>query len=444
MIYPLIPTFSPLGEKGSCEKVQNSRSKLGSSVKMAQRFDKVLVLHIGTTKLLAVKAAFAADGTIRVDSWQRRDPKGFEEGLTRDSEAASETMKELLESVATTDELYGIPLYVVLSNAEIRNYSVSSSLYFPIAKTIEQEDIDRVTAQTRSVATIPLDETVIWTVPQEYLVNDLPEIKNPLGLEGKRLSVTLHLFTMRAAPYRGILHLLDRLELEVEEVVPKVLASSSVILREDEKTEGVLVLEMGGTLTELAYFGEGTLRWLKVVPWGGESVTDALGAKWGIPPKDAKRLKEEFGTLEPETAFEGETLSLADASGRTRLKIPVVDFHDAIRASYTKGIDFLAQEIEKVKEHHPQLFQVVFSGGATKLNGFLEWVQGKIPIPSRLGFGTGIYGPQELLAHPGHNAVLGLLKHVHAHGREAKEKYESLGLVARAVHQVKSWIHDYL
>jgi len=410
---------------------------------LREKDSAVLALHIGTSKLVALRASFKPDKTIVVESWKKIDAQGFEKGLVRDSEVATQEVKEILAEVAGEKPYYEFPLYTVVSNPEIRNYQVSSSLYFQGTKTIHEQDIQNVVRQTKTVATIPLDEVILSTVPQEYLVNDLPEIKNPLGLEGKRLSVTLHLFTLPITAYRGLTLLLDRLEIESEVIIPKGLTSSTMVLHEEEKNEGALLVEIGGHLSELFYFYQGSLKFSKILSWGSENITEQLALKWEIPPKDARRFKEEFGSLEESAHALEESIPYTDASGRVRLKIPLKIFQEEILKNMDAGLEILGTEIREVKNQYPHLYQLVFSGGCTKMNGFLELAQGKLTLPCRLGFGTGIQGPQELLAHPAYNAILGLLKYVSNLEAEGGRKPESLSLLSKTVNQVKGWIQDY-
>ncbi len=410
---------------------------------MKEKDPVVLALSIGTTQLVALRASFGENQVIRVEAWQKKDPAGFDKGLVRDSELATDEIRQILEQTAEDPEWYHLPLYGVISNPAIRTYRISSSLYFPGTKSIGEQDVERVISQTRAVATIPLDEVILCTVPQEYLVNDLPEVKNPLGLEGRRLSVTLHLFTMPVTAYQGLNHLFNRLEVEPELLIPRGLASSTLVLKEEEKRDGVLLVDVGGFLSELFYFYQGTLRFSKIIPWGTEAVTELISRQWEIPPRDARRLKEEFGTLEPGAAGAVDTIPYMDGAGRIRFKIPSALFQEKIQKGLEQGLALFESEIREIKSRFPHLYQLVFSGGATRMNGFLEFLQNKLSIPSRLGFGSGIQAPQELSAHPGYHGILGLLKYIHSPEPDARPRHAKPGLFSKTVDHFKGWVHDY-
>lgn len=410
---------------------------------MKEKDPGLLALYIGTTQLVALRAGFGADGALKVENWQKRDPAGFDKGLVRDSELATDEIRGLLEKTAEDTEWFNRPLYGVISNPAIKTYRVSSSVYFPGTKVISDLDVDRVISQTRAVATIPLDEVILCSVPQEYLVNDLPEVKDPVGLDGRRLSVTLHLFTMPIAAYQGLQRLFDRLEVETEMLIPKGLASATLLLKEEEKRDGVLLVDMGGDLTEFYYYYQGTLRFSKIIPWGTEAVTNRISRHWEMPPRDARKLKNEFGNLEPGASQQEDTIPYTDSTGRTRFKIPSAVFQDEIRKGLEEGFEILEKEIAETKKDFPELYQLVFSGGSTRMNGFLELAQGRLNIPVRLGFSSGIQAPQELAGDPGYHAVLGLLKYIYSPEPDTRQKNAKSGLVSKTVKQFKGWVHDY-
>ena len=75
---------------------------------MKEKAPGLLALYIGTTKLVALRAAFGADGALRVENWQRKDPSGFDKGLVRDSELATDEIRDLLEKAAEDTEWFNV------------------------------------------------------------------------------------------------------------------------------------------------------------------------------------------------------------------------------------------------------------------------------------------------------------------------------------------------
>lgn len=402
----------------------------------------VLVLAVGTAGVSALKASLKGDGSFQVEAWKKKAPAGFDQGLVRDAEIATETVESLLSEVAGRDGMYESPLYLAIQNSGLKSYRVNSSVYFPETKVIDEADVRKVVSQTKAVATIPLEEIILCDVPEEFLVNDLAEIRNPLGLEGRRLAVTQHIFTLPNTAHRGFTLLLDRLELEAESFIPQAVAAAALVLRDDEKREGALLWEIGGHVSQLLYYYQGALRAVRAIPWGGEVITERISRRWEIPARESRRMKEESANLAAPAAG-GEFLMSLDPAGKVRVRIEAGPFQEEIRKAAEEGLAACAGGIREIKAGYPEITQVVASGGTAAMEGFLELAQSKLDWPVRLGFAAGIHGPQELVSHPGSNGILGVLKYLSAGVREDRAGASKPGFMERTVRGVRGWIQDY-
>jgi cell division protein FtsA len=409
---------------------------------MRENDSPLLILSVGTSGVAALKASPKADGAFQIDAWKKKAPAGFDQGLVRDAEVATETVESLLSEVAGRDGMYEFPLYLTIQNSGLKSYRVNSSVYFPETKVIDEADVRKVVSQTKAVATIPLDDVILCDVPEEFLVNDLAEIKNPLGLEGRRLAVTQHIFTLPNTAYRGFTLLLDRLELEAEMFIPQGVAAACLVLREDEKREGVLLWEIGGQVSQLFYYYQGALRAVRTIPWGGEIITERIGRRWDIPARESRRMKEESANLSVPAAG-GEYLLSLDPAGKVRARVETAAFQEEIRKAAEEGLAACAEGIREIKAVYPEITQVVASGGMAAMEGFLELAQAKLEWPARLGFAAGIHGPQELISHPASNGILGALKYVSAGSADDRAVASRPGLMERTVRGVRGWIQDY-
>ena len=137
--------------------------------------DKVCYLaYVGTTKIAFLKASVKTPDRVEVSALSARLAYGFERGIVKDLVQASQTLADTVNDVVGTEERAITPCRLVVSNVYLKNYTFQSSVYFqgsPHPLTLK--DVRAAIAQTRSVATIPLQEVIVQAVPQEFLVNDL-------------------------------------------------------------------------------------------------------------------------------------------------------------------------------------------------------------------------------------------------------------------------------
>ena len=81
---------------------------------------------------------------------------------------------------------------------------------------------------------MPIDRDILHTIPQEYSVDMLDEIKNPIGMIGRRLENKVHLVTAATTAMSNIANCVEELGLSVENIVFQPLASALAVIDEDE------------------------------------------------------------------------------------------------------------------------------------------------------------------------------------------------------------------
>jgi cell division protein FtsA len=63
----------------------------------------------------------------------------------------------------------------------------------------------------------------------------------------------------------------------------------------------VAVLDIGASVSCIAIYEKGAIRYAEVIPLGGNSITNDLKLRFGLVYKQAERLKKEYGVA----TFEG-------------------------------------------------------------------------------------------------------------------------------------------
>ncbi len=74
-------------------------------------------------------------------------------------------------------------------------------------------------------------------------------------------------------------------------MVPSAVAAGEAVLRQDQRERGVVLLDIGGTLTDVAIYIDGVLFDIGGLDQGGYQITQDLAAVLGVPLDVAERLK---------------------------------------------------------------------------------------------------------------------------------------------------------
>ncbi len=136
-------------------------------------------------------------------------------------------------------------------------------------REVTEADIERVLEAGRAVD-IPQGRRILHTLPQDYTVNSQSGIRDPLGMTGIRLEARVHIVSCAVDAAQNIESVVRRADLEVDDIILSSLASAEAVLREDEKEQGVCVIDIGGGTTDIAVFMNGALQYNAVIPVAGD------------------------------------------------------------------------------------------------------------------------------------------------------------------------------
>ncbi|MBU9889542.1 MAG: hypothetical protein KTQ49_06710 [Candidatus Omnitrophica bacterium] len=409
------------------------------------RIRSCLVVYVGTRKLVAVlgDVTEAHPRVLRVE--EQVLPPGFDKGFVCNLQHASATMEKLIGALIPSEEWGQVPVYVVLGNGRVKMHRFSSCEYFASPRrTITSHEIQSVVLQTRNVATLPLTESILQAIPESFLVNDMPSVRNPVGLEAERLGVTLQIYTLEFQSFRNIAKVFETIDLDVEGYFPKTLPLAEAVLEDAEKEEGVLIVDIADDATHMVLWKNGMLLGSRTLACGGHYLTQSLAHDLNIEERDAAKVKEKFATLDPAEQQSDELVPLVMRNEKVQQSIPRRDFlasffkhaHAWMSRILTEADGFLADE--KIRHAH-----FVFTGGAVMTEGFLEWLQKEFSRDGRLGNARHVDAPQEIVRDPSMAPALGMFRWVGVHERTREDFFTSQNIVGKGFAAVRDWFTNY-
>jgi cell division protein FtsA len=180
------------------------------------------------------------------------------------------------------------------------------------------------------------------------------------------------------------------------------LVAADVLLTDHERRQGCVLVDLGADTTTISIYKGGYLRFLTVVPMGGQNITRDL-CSLQLDEQEAERIKGNFGILFPTSA--DETVQL-DASR----VIEVRKIHDVIEARFEEIMLNVCHQIEASGYDVKNLLAgIVFCGGGINLKGIEGVLAQKFPsIKVRLAHDTVTQVDWDTATHP-ENGTQGVL-----------------------------------
>jgi cell division protein FtsA len=187
------------------------------------------------------------------------------------------------------------------------------------------------------------------------------------------------------------------------------LASSEAVLNETEKDLGVAVADIGAGTIDLALFQEGSPFHTRVLPVGGNNVTNdvAIGIKTSLAV--AEELKVRHGSCDLRTVADDEEISvsvLGEDAGRTVARLEVCQI---IEARMRETFELLRNEMRAAGAGVLPA-GVILTGGAAQLSGIAELGREVLQMPVRVAGPSNIAGLIDTIMSPEYGTAVGLLQ----------------------------------
>ena len=249
-------------------------------------------IDIGSTKLGVAVAAGDPSGGLRYLGHDHVPVSGIKCGAVTDQAAFSTAFGDALQvarSIANrqvADVVVSISSWLV--DAQTNQGQVSIDTGYPIY----QPDIDRVVAD--SLADANPQFQLIHRAVQGFAVNG-ERVLNPLGRVGRTLNVWVRDFSIPMTLAEGLQSAAAAYDARIHAIVPSAIASGEAVLRPDERERGVVLLDIGGSVTDVALHVDGVLFDVVGLDQGGHQITQDLAAVLGVPIETAEQIKRRHG-----------------------------------------------------------------------------------------------------------------------------------------------------
>jgi len=251
---------------------------------------------------------------------------------------------------------------------------------------------------------IAQNREILEIVAHSYRLDGQDNIKDPIGMTGTRLEIKANVVSGLLPHITNLQKLAEMAKVEVSSVVPAVLASAQAVLTENQRENGVVVLDIGAATTGVAVFEEGDLQYLSVIPLGGQNVTNDLAIGLRTDPEIAESVKlahARFGGKKlgkVETKHEKKTYSFEQS-----------EIDEIVGARYEEIFEAVAKELKKAGRAGKLPSGAVLTGGGANTKGLIDFTKEQLGVAARLGKPSEYGGASNEIKGPEFSAAAGLM-----------------------------------
>jgi len=375
----------------------------------------IVALDIGTSKISCLIAEYNVETGIKIVGKGKTNSHGIKKGVVSDLEECANSIELAVLEAENEAGIQAQNVYAGISGEHIATGTNLGKIEITDKNhKVTQSDVSKVIKDAGGIK-LPRDRQVIHVIPRGYRIDGYNGVANPVGMKGTSLEVDAYLITGINMYLQTITSALEMKELTLEKdgYILSTIAAGEVVLKEEEKDLGILLLDIGAGTTKIAAYIGGSLISCRTLRTGGDKITRDIARIFQIPLSEAEGLKVSKGAAYPELLSSDEESEVIEAISFSESEVVNVQrkmLTQIIEARLTEIFEEIKQEIKVLNDQGIYLVGAILTGGTARLKDINHLASNILQLRTRVGKPTNIPGLNEWEGNPEFAGVIGTLK----------------------------------
>ncbi len=407
---------------------------------MARKGHVIVGLDLGTTKTCAIVSEITDTG-IDILGIGSHPSEGMRKGVVVNIDSTVDAIAKAVEEAEHASDCEISSVLVGIAGGHIKGQN-SIGIVAVKGREVDEGDVERAVEASKAIA-IPLDREILHTLPQNFVVDDQNGIRDPIGMSGVRLEAKVHIVTGSVTSVQNIVKSVNRVGLEIDDMVLEQLASSEAVLSPDEKDLGVAVLDIGGGTTDIAVFADGSIKHTAVLPVGGNYITSDIATGLRTPLTEAEKIKLKYGCAFTAMIPRGDVIEVPSVGGREPREVTRQILGRIIEPRTEEILSLAYKEITKSGYEDILAAGVVLTGGTAIMEGITQLAENVFNMPVRRGCPIGVGGLTDVVNSPMYATGVGLVIYGSKFiSKDTLGKFETR-IFGKTITNMKKWFLEF-
>ncbi len=159
---------------------------------------------------------------------------------------------------------------------------------------ISVKDVASAIIQIRDIE-IPEDKVLIDIVPDKFILEDGKSVEDPVGKFSSNFTLTAQIILADKEYIKKLTSVFKKSGIEIDGVVPTVLAERNLVLDTNELNDNVMILDIGAGNTDIGIFNGSSFIYTNSISLGGDNITSDIAYVLDISKEEAEKLKRQYG-----------------------------------------------------------------------------------------------------------------------------------------------------
>lgn len=269
---------------------------------------------------------------------------------------------------------------------------------------ITHNDLIRI-EEVATLGKVPANREILDVIPHAYKLDGQDNIKYPLGMTGTRLEIDAHVVSALTPHLVNVQKAADAAKVLPKGIIVAGVAAARAVLSEQQIENGVAVIDIGGTTTNIAIYEEGDLQYAAVLPLGGINITNDLAIGLKTDPEVAEIVKIEHASA----VVRRENSGISMKHGGEMYSFETRDIDEIVEARLEEIFEAVQHEFKKAGRAGKLPSGVVLTGGTAQLKDIVNYAKEYLGLAARVGKTTGYGGVADNIEKPQFATAVGLM-----------------------------------
>lgn len=347
--------------------------------------EMVVGVDIGSSKVCTVIGKLNKTGYVEILGTGIASCSGVKKGIIVDIENTANAIRTSVEKAESEASLKIGSAYINIQGMHIS--VINNRCCINISgenREITRKDVERLLYSVKDL-NIPEDRQIIDVIPRQFIIDGYDEIIDPVGMVGVRLEVEADVVSGKITSVQNIVKSLERANIKVDGLVVEAFATGEMVLMQDEKEMGVVLIDIGGGITDISVFKNKKLVFYNSIPVGGDHITSDISIGMKISNAEAEKIKRQYELALTSLIKNDQEISVLDVSENKKKNVKVSEVVEIIEARVYEIFSLCRSMLEKSDLSESLSAGIVLTGGGISyVDGNKEIAAEVFDLPVRI------------------------------------------------------------
>jgi cell division protein FtsA len=367
-------------------------------------------IDVGSSKVCTLVAEVTSDRDLRILGVGITPSQGVKKGMVDNIQQASEAIATSVERAERSSGSRILSAHISIGGNHTESFNNRGIATIPgEERPITEVEIERGMEGARNL-NLPTNREILHEVARYFVVDGQEHVSDPIGMFGQRLDVDVHIISGGVTAIQNLSQCIESSGVEIENLVFSPLAAADAVLEEEEREQGVVLVDIGGGTTDIAVFVEGAIFHTAVLPVGGQHLTRDLVAGLKAPFSSVENLKVKHGSALPSRVDGDEMVQVEAFGGEGAKEVSRRKIAEILQARVEEILEMVYLDVRRAGFDEMIAAGIVLCGGTSELHGIAELSELVLRMPVRVGVPRGVHGLSDSLNSPAYGTSVGLLR----------------------------------